>query len=802
MSLKTVNIPVEGMSCASCAASIERSLKNLDGVESAGVNFATSNATVKYDSNKIKVNGIIQAVKNTGYSVKTSSLELGVSGMDCASCAANIEKKLSSASGIIHANVNFASKKASIEYLPEIIAPEGIRKVIIDTGYTPEETGQGLELSGEDAEEKEYQKQKKTFIFSLIFTVPVFLLSMLMIHFPYKNELLMILTIPVVFVAGKQFFTGAISVLKHKNANMNTLIAVGTGAAFLYSAVATIFPQFFVSVGQEPEVYFEVAAIIITLILMGRMLEARARGKTSSAIKKLMGLQSKTATVLVDNQEQQVNVNELKVGDVILVRPGEKIPVDGEIIEGASTVDESMITGESLPVDKKQGDTVIGATINSSGSFKYRATKVGKDTVLQQIIRMVQEAQGSKAPIQRLADIISGYFVPVVIVISIITFIVWFVISPDEVRFRIALINFVAVLIIACPCALGLATPTAIMVGTGVGANHGILIKNGASLEKAHKIQTIVLDKTGTITKGEPQVNSIFSDIDEDKLLYYAASVEKMSEHPLGQAIVRKAKEKNIELVDVYDFQALSGSGVQAFIGKNRENILIGNQKLIEDSGINIDKYRDKVQELYDKGNTVIFVSVNNELTGVIGISDTIKDDSRVSVEQLNSLGLEVIMLTGDNRKAAESIANQVGIDRVIAEVLPKDKADIVKIIQNEGKTVGMVGDGINDAPALVQADVGIAIGTGTDIAIESSDITLVKGNLSGVVSAIRLSRKTMTNIKQNLFFAFVYNVLGIPIAAGIFYPFLLSPVIAALAMSLSSVSVLTNSLRLRNAKV
>lgn len=725
-------------------------------------------------------------------------LELFIPDISCASCVANIEKGLKSVDGIVSYNTNLSNKIVYIDYASEIISPDMIKKVISDTGYTPKDIETNLPKEKELLKEKEYQAQRSKLIVSIVFTLPIFIISMFLAEFPFKNWSMLILSIPVIFWAGGQFYIGAYKALIHKSANMNTLIAVGTGSAFLYSLTATIFPDLFVSVGQKPEVYYEVATVIITLILTGRMLEAKAKSKTSQAIQRLIGLQPKTARVINENGEQDVDIENLKVGDIILVKPGEKIPVDGEIIDGTSSVNESMITGESLPIDKKIGDIVIGATINQTGSFKYKATKVGKDTMLQQIIRLIEQAQGSKAPIQRLADIISGYFVPVVIIIAIITFLLWFYLAPPAINLHYAIMNFVAVLIIACPCALGLATPTAIMVGTGVGAEQGILIKSGASLETLHKVQTIILDKTGTITKGESAVTDIITNMGQNDFLFYAASAEKNSEHSLSKAIIEKAEVEKISLIEPKDFQSMTGNGIRAMI--NGKNILLGNQNLMEQNKIDLDFLQEK-QQFMDERKTSIFVAIDNKVEGIIAIADTIKPESISAVKQLKELGLEVIMLTGDNIKTAQTIAVQAGIGRVIAEVMPQDKANIVSQIQNEGKIVAMVGDGINDAPALVKADIGIAIGTGTDIAIESSDITLIKGNLQDVVNSIKLSQKTISIIKQNLFFSLFYNVLGIPIAAGILYPsfgILLSPMLAALAMAASSISVISNSLKLR----
>lgn len=725
-------------------------------------------------------------------------LELYIPDISCASCVANIEKGLKHAGGIVTYNTNLANKTVYIDYVSEVISVDEIKKVISDTGYTPKDIETNLSWEKELLEEKEYQAQSLKLIISVVFTLPIFIISMFLPEFPFKNLTMLILSIPVIFWAGKQFYVGAYKALIHKSANMNTLIAVGTGSAFLYSFVATLYPDLFVSVGQKPGVYFEVATVIITLILTGRMLEAKAKGKTSQAIQRLIGLQPKTARVINNNGEQDIEIENLKVGDIILVKPGEKIPTDGEIIDGASSVNESMITGESLPVDKKTGDNVIGATINQTGSFIYKATKVGKDTVIQQIIKLVEQAQGSKAPIQRLADTISGYFVPVVILVAIITFLLWFYLAPHEINLHYAIMNFVAVLIIACPCALGLATPTAIMVATGIGAENGILIKSGASLETLHKVQTIILDKTGTITKGEPTVTNIITNMKQNDFLLFAASAEKNSEHPLSKAIIQKAKSRNMSLIEPQSFQSLTGNGVKARI-KEKE-VLVGNQKLIEANNIDLG-FLEERQNFVAEGKTTIFVAIDNKLEGIIAIADTIKSESISAVNQFKAMGLEVIMLTGDNIITAQAIARQVGIERVIAEIMPQDKSNVVSKIQNEGKTVAMVGDGINDAPALVRADVGIAVGTGTDVAIESADIILIKDSLIGIISAVNLSKNTIDTIRQNLFFSLFYNSLGIPIAAGVLYPsfgILLSPMIAAFAMALSSISVIFNSLRLK----
>ena len=751
--------------------------------------------------------------------------ELPVTGMHCASCAARVEKALASASGVSSANVNFATSRATVQYDPAATDAGALAQVVRDLGYDVlEPGGEGGAADAEGLQEAEareregiYRRQKIRFLVSLLLSVPVAVLAMAghlfpslepVLDFPARPWLELALTTPVLFWAGGEFFIGAWSSARHRSADMNTLVSVGTLSAYLYSVVATVAPGLLsVGAGQATHghgmvssagVYYEVAAIIVTLILMGRLLEARARSKTSGAIRALIGLQPKLARVERGGIEADIPISEVRVGDLILVRPGEKVPVDGEVVDGGSSVDESMLTGESLAVQKKAGDTVIGATLNKTGSFRMRATKVGRDTVLQQIVRLVQEAQGSKAPIQKLADVIASYFVPVVICIAIATFVLWFDLSPPGSRLTMALLTFVSVLIIACPCALGLATPTAIMVGTGRGAQSGILIKGGEALETAHKLTTVVLDKTGTITRGVPSVTDIVAqDLDDRTLLQLAASAEVGSEHPLGEAIVRSAGEQGLSRLPVTAFNAIPGQGIEATV--DGKQILIGTPLLLQERGI--EPAQTAAHRLADEGKTPVYLAVDGRFAGIIAIADPVKDGSRAAIQRLHALGLEVIMLTGDNSRTAGAIARQVGVDRVLAEVLPQGKGEEIRKLQAEGKIVAMVGDGINDAPALAQADVGIAMGSGTDVAMEAADITLVRGDLSGVVSSIALSRATIANIKQNLFFAFFYNILGIPLAAGVLFPFtgwLLSPIIASLAMALSSVSVVTNALRLR----
>ena len=729
------------------------------------------------------------------------TFEIYIEGMHCAGCAAGIETEIAKHKGVQQANVNFAIKKLFVTYDSNLISQENIKKIILDKGYTPKEITEVSETK--DLEEKEFKELQFNLIISTVFTVPVLIISMFIMHLPYKNLILFFLSLPVIFWAGKQFYIRAFKALKYFSANMDTLIAVGTGSAFIFSVVSTFMPHVFEISGQKPHVYYEVADVIITLILFGRMLEAGARSRTFLAMKKLIGLQPKTARIIQDGIEKEISIDDLKVEDTVIVRPGEKIPIDGVIIEGTSSIDESMITGESMPATKKTGDEVVGGTLNLSGSFRYRVIRVGSNTVLQQIIRMVQEAQNTKAPIQRFADLISGYFVTAVMIIAVLTFLVWIIFAPAETRLSYAVINFVSVLIIACPCALGLATPTAIMVGTGLGAENGILIKNAAALEILYKADTIILDKTGTITKGKPEVTDIFTDMDLNEFLYYSASLEKLSEHPIAHAIVENVNDKDIILSYPQDFQSFSGRGTKAVV--NEKTVLAGNKEFVEENKISIEKYSEKAEKLFDEAKTVVFVAINNEIKGLIAVADAIKPDSKKAVKELEDLNFDIIMLTGDNRKTAQNISSQVGITSFVANIMPQDKAKVVKKVQNTGKTVIMAGDGINDAPALVQADVGIAMGTGTDIAIESSDITLMQGNLTKLTKAIKLSKATTSTIKQNLFFAFIYNTLGIPIAAGVLYPFfgiLLSPMFAALAMSLSSVSVVTNSLRLRRVKL
>jgi Cu+-exporting ATPase len=806
-----IDLPIVGMSCAACASTVQKSLAELKGVGSANVNLATAQATVLFQPELVDPARLISRIKKSGYDVGTASVEIPIQGMHCASCVQAIEKALLREEGITAAAVNLASEKAKIDYIPSLIDLSGIKKVIEGTGYKvltlPEE--EGLEDLESKIREKEYRKLKLKFMVGVILALPLFFGSM-PLWFPWIPSflnnfyVLWILATPVQFWIGGQFYRGAWSAFRHRNADMNTLIAVGTSAAYLYSVAATVFPAFFQSGGIKPDVYFDTSAMIIVLILFGRLLEARAKGRTSEAIKKLIGLQPKTARVKRENLDRDIPIDEVVVGDEILVRPGEKIPVDGIVLEGKSTVDESMLTGESMPVKKETGDEVIGATLNKTGSFRFRATRVGKETALARIIKLVRDAQGSKAPIQRLADVIASYFVPIVISLAILTFLIWFNFGPRP-SLTFSLLNFVAVMIVACPCALGLATPTAVMVGTGKGAENGILIKGGESLEMAHKIDTIVFDKTGTLTRGQPEMTDLFAagGFNENRILQIAASIEKLSEHPLGEAIVKKADEKGVALHEPDEFQVIQGRGIESSIDGRK--VLIGSQTLMEERHVDIHNFLKKAADFSAEGKTPVYVAVQGKAVGLMAVADTLKGDAGRALKRLKDNGLTVIMLTGDNQQTAQAIAKEAGIASVIPEVLPEDKAKHIQHLQSEGKIVAMVGDGINDAPALAQADVGIAIGSGTDVAMEAADITLIGDELDGVVKAMALSRQTIKVIKQNLFWAFFYNTLGIPIAAGILYPFfgiLLSPIIASAAMAFSSVSVVSNSLRLRRKKL
>lgn len=788
--LKKVSFKIDGMSCASCANKIERSLRALRGVHEANVNFAAEKATVTFEPEQAKMSDFVKTVNDLGYKVATDKVSLKISGMSCASCAAKIERTLANLPGVFSAAVNFAAEKATVEYDSGEISVADMKKAVADLGYKAFEADDKAAVDREkEARQREIRYQTFMFVFAAVLSVPL-LAYMLSELFNFELPEIMMnpyfqlaLATPVQFIPGFQFYRGSYHALKARSANMDVLIAMGTTAAYVYSVAVTFF-------GEGP-VYYETAAIIIALIILGKLLEAIAKGRTSEAIKKLIELQAKTARVIRDGKEMDIPVEEVEVGDIVVVRPGEKVPVDGVIIEGTTTVDESMLTGESIPVDKKPGDEVVGATINRHGLFKFKATKVGKDTALAQIIKLVEDAQGSKAPIQRLADVISGYFVPGVVIIALLTFGIWYLLQGN---FTVALIHFTAVLVIACPCALGLATPTAIMVGTGKGAENGILIKGGEYLEKAHKLTAVILDKTGTITKGKPEVTDVVS-VDgarEEEVLRLGAIAEKGSEHPLGVAIVEHAKSKGMDLVDPESFTAIPGHGVEAVV--DGKNVLLGNRRLMNSKNVDISPIQARIEGLENEGKTAMIMAVGGKPYGIIAVADTVKETSAEAVKALKNMGIKAYMITGDNRRTAEAIAKQVGITNVLAEVLPEHKAEEVEKLRAQGEVVGMVGDGINDAPALASADVGMAIGTGTDVAIETADIILMRGDLRGIVDAIRLSRATMRIVKQNLFWAFAYNTAGIPVAA-LGY---LSPVLAGAAMALSSVSVVTNSLRLK----
>ncbi len=798
------NFNISGMSCAACAARIEKGLNRIEGIKQANVNFAVEKATVEYEDTQIDSSKIIEIVKKLGYDVlqeapkDQAKVEFKISGMTCAACSGKIEKRLGRMEGVSMAAVNLATEKAAVEFDASVAKVLDIINVIENLGYKAEKVEDVSEDIDKAQREKEIKKLRTELIASAVLSSPLILamiLSLLKIDvaFLHNEYFQLIIATPVQFIIGFRFYKNAYHALKAKSANMDVLIAMGTSAAYFFS----IYNAFLVP--AEPgvmmkELYFEAGAVIITLILLGKYFEAVAKGKTSEAIKKLMGLQAKTARVIINGIEKDIPIEEVEVGHIVVVRPGEKIPVDGKILEGNSSIDESMLTGESLPVEKKMGDTVIGATINKFGTFKFEATKIGKDTVLSQIIKMVEDAQGSKAPIQKIADQVSGIFVPVVIGIALVTFLIWYLAAGDLTG---AIVSAVSVLVIACPCALGLATPTAIMVGTGKGAENGILIKGGEHLERAYKLNSIVLDKTGTITKGKPKVTDMISlnKLDGDELLKLAAISEKNSEHPLGVAIYEKGKADCGNIPDPDVFEAIPGRGIKAVVGD--KEIFIGTRKLLKEKGIDTENIESTIAALEDEGKTAMLMAVNDKAEAVLAVADTVKENSGEAIEELLKMGIEVFMITGDNKRTAAAIAKQVGITNVLAEVLPENKAEEVEKLKKKGRIVGMVGDGINDAPALATADIGLAIGTGTDVAIAAADITLMSGDLRTIPIAIKLSKKTMQKIKQNLFWAFIYNIIGIPFAAlG-----LLSPIIAGGAMAFSSVSVVTNSLSLKRFK-
>ena len=811
--LARIELPLSRSSANGSSTQLGPALRALAGVGEVRVNAAPDMLEVEYDPRQVDVAKIVRAVKSAGYQVGAQT-RIGIENLRCASCTQLIENELKATPGVLNASVNVATQEATVEYLPPKTTMAQLYSAIETWGYKPRPAESEASVdTQEEAHAREYHRLMNKFWFATAVSLPV-LLTAYYQFVPFLRDLSMdtlrglwgataLLTLPVMSWSGSDFFTGAWAAFKHRSANMNTLIALGTGAAWLYSTFAILFPAIFPEGTSEP--FYDVVSVVIALVVLGQALELRAKGQSSEAIKKLLGLQAKTARVIRDGREMDLPLEEVLVGDVIQVRPGEKVPVDGLIVEGSSSVDESMLTGESLPVSKKQGDEVIGATINKTGAFRFRATKVGKDTALAQIVKMVQDAQNSKAPIARLADTISGYFVPIVMILAVWTFVVWFVIGPQP-SLVYALVTSVTVLIIACPCALGLATPMSLMVGIGKGAEHGILIRSGEALQTARALNTVVLDKTGTITKGKPELtDTILSSqwtSSAAELLRLAASVETVSEHPLAEAIVEGAKSQKIDLASPQNFEAIPGHGVIAQV--DGRTVILGNLKMMKLENIALGDLESTAAQLADDGKTPMYVAIDNRAAGVVAVADTVKEDSAEAIKALQALGIEVVMITGDNRRTAEAIARNVGITRVLAEVLPEDKANNVHQLQREGKKVAMVGDGINDAPALAQADVGLAIGTGTDVAIEASDITLIKGSLKGVVTAIEVSRATMKNIYQNLVGAFIYNVLGIPVAMGLLFPFfglLLSPLIAGAAMAFSSVTVVGNANRLRGFK-
>ncbi|TAM64231.1 MAG: copper-translocating P-type ATPase [Rhodanobacter sp.] len=815
-----IDLTVGGMIGAHCPQVLEKAIGAMAGVNGVHVNLANKRAAIDYDPGRVKVAALVNAIRRIGYSAGTASIRIPIKSMHCSSCVTRVELALLLTPGVLSASANLAINAVDVGYVPDAVNLQTIRAAIESAGYKiaqPEpadiraavEDGMDPELVGSD---REYRTLMRKFWFASAVAIPVMALSYpnlipaLRDWMPMGSDtrrivwaLLGLFSLPVMLWSGSQFFTGMWDALKHRAANMHTLISFGIMAAFLYSVVAVVDPGIFPDPALA-EVFWDVTDVVVALVVLGLALEIKAKGRTSEAIKKLIGLQPKTARVLRDGREIDLPVEEVVVDDVVIVRPGDKIPVDGKVVDGSSAVDESMITGESMPIEKRPGDEVIGATLNKTGSFKFRTTKVGKDTALASIIRMVKDAQGSKAPIQRVVDMVAGYFVPTVLILGVLAFVVWYLIGPEP-RVVFATIVLVTTLIIACPCALGLATPTSLTVGIGKGAENGILIRSGDALQTSQQLDTIILDKTGTITRGTPALTNVVvsQGLGEDDVLRLAASLERGSEHPLGDAIVKGAEQRGLVLADTVNFAAVPGHGVSGRI-EGRE-ILLGNAKLMRDRGILIEGLAGDWERLASEGKTPMYVAISGKPAGLVAVADTVKPDSRNAIGALQRLGIEVVMMTGDNERTARAIAREVGIERVLAEVLPDGKAREVHKLQLEGKTVGMVGDGINDAPALAQADVGFAIGTGTDVAIEASDVTLIKGSLIGVVTAIEISRATMRNVRQNLIGAFGYNTLGIPVAMGLLYPFfgvLLSPLIAAAAMAFSSLTVVTNANRLR----
>lgn len=800
---KQVNLNITGMTCAACAIRIEKGLNKLEGVTEANVNFAMEKASITYDPAKVDIRRLEEGIEKLGYGTVKEVVDFQLEGMTCAACANRIEKGLNKLPGVTNATVNFAMETARVEYSPSDVSVSDMQNKVQQLGYKAIlKTGNE---AAHDHRAKEVQHQKRKLLISAILSLP--LLWSMVGHFSftswiYMPEILMnpwlqlLLATPVQFYVGRQFYVGAYKALRNGSANMDVLVSLGTSAAYFYSLYLTI--AWYVGGGgahHGPSLYYETSAVLITLVIMGKLFESLAKGRSSEAIKSLMGLQAKTALVVRNGQEISVPVEEVIAGDIVLVRPGDKVPVDGEVMEGVSSVDESMLTGESIPVEKKPGDAVIGATINKNGMLKIKATKVGKETALAQIIKVVEEAQGSKAPIQRVADVISGIFVPIVVGVAAAAFLIWyFFVTPGD--FAGALEKAIAILVIACPCALGLATPTSIMAGSGRAAELGILFKGGEHLEQTHKIDAIILDKTGTVTKGKPELTDVLAEGDEAEFLRLVGAAEKNSEHPLAEAIVAGIREKGIELPATEAFEAIPGYGIKAVV--EGKELMIGTRRLMETFNVDAKQAYAAMSRLEEEGKTAMLVAVNKRYRGMVAVADTIKETSKDAVARLKAMGIQVIMITGDNERTAKAIAAQVGIDHVLAEVLPEGKAEEVRKLQAQGKKVAMVGDGINDAPALATADIGMAIGTGTDIAMEAADVTLMRGDLSSIPDAIYMSRKTMSNIKQNLFWALGYNTLGIPIAA----VGLLAPWVAGAAMALSSVSVVLNALRLQRVKV
>ncbi|EMN7731416.1 copper-translocating P-type ATPase [Bacillus cereus] len=800
---KEANLQISGMTCAACANRIEKGLKKVEGVHEANVNFALEKTKIMYDPTKTNPQQFKEKVESLGYGIVSDKAEFTVSGMTCAACANRVEKRLNKLDGVNKATVNFALESATVDFNPDEVNVNEMKSAITKLGYKLEVKPDDQDAST-DHRLQEIERQKKKFIISFILSFP--LLWAMVSHFSFTSfiylpDMLMnpwvqlALATPVQFIIGGQFYVGAYKALRNKSANMDVLVALGTSAAYFYSVYLSI--QSIGSSKPMTDLYFETSAVLITLIILGKLFEAKAKGRSSEAIKKLMGLQAKTATVVRDGTEIKILIEEVVAGDIVYVKPGEKIPVDGEIVEGKSAIDESMLTGESIPVDKSIGDVVIGSTINKNGFLKVKATKVGRDTALAQIIKVVEEAQGSKAPIQRVADQISGIFVPVVVVIAIITFAVWMIfVTPGD--FGGALEKMIAVLVIACPCALGLATPTSIMAGSGRSAEYGILFKGGEHLEATHRLDTVILDKTGTVTNGKPVLTDVIvaDGFNENELLRLVGAAERNSEHPLAEAIVEGIREKKIDIPSSETFEAIPGFGIESVV--EGKQLLIGTRRLMKKFNIDIEEVSKSMEELEREGKTAMLIAIDKEYAGIVAVADTVKDTSKAAIARLKKMGLDVVMITGDNTQTAQAIAKQVGIDHVIAEVLPEGKAEEVKKLQANGKKVAMVGDGINDAPALATANIGMAIGTGTDVAMEAADITLIRGDLNSIADAIFMSKMTIRNIKQNLFWALAYNALGIPIAALGF----LAPWVAGAAMAFSSVSVVLNALRLQRVKL